>query len=84
MYVFSSRSYFSLNFADLDFIIIPLVFYIVVATAGLNIEDLRRSGWIFDMSGAAREPWYNFYTYFDFGKVYYSALWSTLPTQFAL
>jgi SulP family sulfate permease len=36
------------------------------------------------MGASAREPWFKFYTYFDFGKVNYRVLWSTLPTQFAL
>lgn len=68
----------------LDFIIIPLLFYIVVAAARLNLSELRHTGWIFDMGASAHEPWYKFYSYFDFGKIRYSALWSTLPTQFAL
>lgn len=67
-----------------DFITIGAIFYSVVFSARLNLNDLRTAGWIFDMGSAAHEPWYKFYTYFDFGKVRYSVLWSTLPTQFAL
>ncbi|PPQ66690.1 hypothetical protein CVT26_009550 [Gymnopilus dilepis] len=66
------------------FIFIPLVFYIVVFAAGLDLEGLRKTGWIFEMGASAHEPWYTFWTYFDFSVVKYSALWSTLPTQFAL
>ncbi|KAH9475182.1 hypothetical protein JR316_0012293 [Psilocybe cubensis] len=66
------------------FIIIPIIFYIVVFAAGLDLGHLRRTGWIFDMGASAQEPWYKFYSYFNFGLVRYSALWSTLPTQFAL
>ncbi|KAF8966080.1 sulfate transporter family-domain-containing protein [Flammula alnicola] len=66
------------------FIIIPVLFYIVVFAAGLDLGELRRTGWVFDMGASAKEPWYNFYSYYDFSLVRYSALWSTLPIQFAL
>ncbi|KAJ7186860.1 sulfate transporter family-domain-containing protein [Mycena filopes] len=69
----------------LYFIMIPVIFYIVVAAAQLNIADLRDSGWIFDMAaGGSKEHWYKFYSYYDFSKVRFGPLWSTLPTQFAL
>ncbi|KAJ7153000.1 sulfate transporter family-domain-containing protein [Mycena filopes] len=69
----------------LYFIMIPLIFYIVVAAAQLNIADLRDGGWIFDMAaGGSKEHWYKFYSYYDFSKVRFGPLWSTLPTQFAL
>jgi SulP family sulfate permease len=56
----------------------------VVVIAGFNLPDLRKSRWIFDMGGSAHESWFKFYTYFDFQKVNYTVLWSTLPTQLAL
>ncbi|KAJ7021466.1 sulfate transporter family-domain-containing protein [Mycena alexandri] len=69
----------------LYFISIPVIFYIIVAAAQLNIADLRDSGWIFDMAARGNtEHWYKFYTYYDFSKVRFGPLWSTLPTQFAL
>ncbi|KAJ7640445.1 sulfate transporter family-domain-containing protein [Mycena polygramma] len=69
----------------LYFIMIPMVFYIVVAAAQLNIGDLRDSGWVFDMvAGGKKEHWYKFYSYYDFSKVRFGPLWATLPTQFAL
>ncbi|KAJ7117895.1 sulfate transporter family-domain-containing protein [Mycena crocata] len=69
----------------LYFIMIPMIFYIVVAAAQLNIADLRDSGWVFDMAiGAKQESWYKFYQYYDFSKVRFGPLWATLPTQFAL
>ena len=48
----------------LDFLIIPVIFYIVVLAAGLDLGGLRRSGWLFDMGASAHEPWYTFYTYY--------------------
>ncbi|KAF9524794.1 sulfate transporter family-domain-containing protein [Crepidotus variabilis] len=68
----------------LYFLVIPVIFYVVVWSAKLELVDLRHTGWIFDIGATAHEPWYKFYSYFDFGKIRYSALWSTLPTQFAL
>ncbi|KAJ7119614.1 sulfate transporter family-domain-containing protein [Mycena epipterygia] len=67
------------------FLIIPMIFYIVVAAAQLNLGDLRESGWVFDMiAGGSKESWYKFYQYYDYSKVRFAPLWSTLPTQFAL
>ncbi|KAJ7302360.1 sulfate transporter family-domain-containing protein [Mycena albidolilacea] len=69
----------------LYFLLIPLVFYVVVAAAQLNIADLRDSGWVFEMVGGGKEEhWYKFYSYYDYTKVRFGPLWSTLPTQFAL
>ncbi|KAJ6558135.1 sulfate transporter family-domain-containing protein [Mycena capillaripes] len=69
----------------LYFVMIPVVFYIIVAAAQINIADLRDSGWVFDMvAGGKHEHWYKFYEYYDYSKVRFGPLWSTLPTQFAL
>ena len=47
-----------------DFIIIPLLFYLVVTVAGLSLDDLRKHGWVFDLGeGASREAWYTVYSY---------------------
>lgn len=48
----------------LDFMIIPVIFYAVVAAAGLDLTMLRREGWIFDMGGSS-ESWFKFYSYFS-------------------
>ncbi|KAG6892483.1 hypothetical protein C0992_000359, partial [Termitomyces sp. T32_za158] len=46
------------------FLIIPIVFYVVVAALGTDLARLRATGWIFDM-GTTRESeaWYKFYSY---------------------
>ena len=76
------------------------MFYIVIASARLDLNTLRREGWLFEM-GNTREPWYKFYTLYgnptyvclditeahwllDFRATQWGVLWSTLPTQFAL
>ncbi|KAE9390077.1 hypothetical protein BT96DRAFT_980462 [Gymnopus androsaceus JB14] len=69
------------------FVIIPVLFYIVVAAAQLNLDEVRKAGWLFDPSkGESGEPesWWKFYTYFDWSLIHLGPLWSTLPTQFAL
>ncbi|KAL0067029.1 hypothetical protein AAF712_006019 [Marasmius tenuissimus] len=65
------------------FVAIPTVFYVVVASARLNLADLRRDGWIFDVGGG-EEPWWKLYEYFDASLIHWGPLWATLPTQFAL
>ncbi|KAG6833353.1 hypothetical protein H0H87_008529 [Tephrocybe sp. NHM501043] len=41
----------------------PVLFYVVVAGLGLDLWDLRRTGWIFDMGAGGSEAWYKFYSY---------------------
>ncbi|KAF8495887.1 sulfate transporter family-domain-containing protein [Russula emetica] len=65
------------------FLIIPVLFYIIVLGAGLDLDTLRRDGWLFEVA-RSEEKWYRFYTYFDFTKTRWGPLWATLPTQFAL
>ncbi|KAI9058951.1 hypothetical protein FKP32DRAFT_1596829 [Trametes sanguinea] len=65
------------------FCIIPAIFYVVVAAARIDLGRLRDAGWLFDMS-SSNEPWYYFYSLFDFGATDWAAFWATMPTQFAL
>ncbi|KAI0300605.1 sulfate transporter family-domain-containing protein [Multifurca ochricompacta] len=65
------------------FLIIPIVFYLVILTAGVDLVTLRKEGWLFEVA-RSEETWYRFYTYFDLAKTKWGPLWATLPTQFAL
>ncbi|KAL5522025.1 hypothetical protein ACEPAF_1881 [Sanghuangporus sanghuang] len=65
------------------FIMIPAIFYTIVAAARLDIPTLRRTGWIFDTAGSS-EAWYKFYSYYSWKNTSFRALWVTMPTQFAL
>ncbi|TEB26440.1 hypothetical protein FA13DRAFT_1756329 [Coprinellus micaceus] len=67
----------------LYFIIIPFLFYIAVAAGQLDLTVLRKTGWLFDVATTG-ESWYHFYTYLKFENIWWSALWATMPTQFAL
>ena len=47
-----------------DFLVIPILFYIIVAATQADLGALRKSGWVFDMGDAEAEAWYEFYSYF--------------------
>ncbi|KAK2462413.1 hypothetical protein APHAL10511_005719 [Amanita phalloides] len=69
----------------LYFIVIPVLFYVVVAVTGLSLDDLREQGWLFDLGqNGAHEAWYKMYSYLDFNAVQLGPIWATMPTQFAL
>ncbi len=65
------------------FFIIPVIFYIVIAIGGWSIPHLRSRGWVFDVGGST-QPWYKFYTLFDFRHFSWTAFWACIPTQMAL
>ncbi|KAF8321334.1 hypothetical protein DL93DRAFT_2052151 [Clavulina sp. PMI_390] len=67
----------------LYFVALPIIFYLVVLAGGFDVSELREAGWVFNV-GEAREPWYQFYTLFDFRAVSWRAIWATMPTQLAL
>ncbi|KAI0933274.1 hypothetical protein AcV7_004789 [Taiwanofungus camphoratus] len=67
----------------LYFLLIAIIFHVVVAAAHFDLGVLRRDGWLFDL-GSSHEPWYHFYSFFDFRATNWGVLWATLPTQFAL
>jgi sulfate permease, SulP family len=46
----------------LDFLAIPVFFYIIIAIARVDMASLRQNGWVFDIGQS--EPWWKFYTYF--------------------
>jgi SulP family sulfate permease len=43
-------------------LVIPIVFYVVVAAARLDLGALRNKGWLFDVGKS--EAWYTFYSYY--------------------
>ncbi|KAG8935275.1 hypothetical protein FRC01_003025 [Tulasnella sp. 417] len=65
------------------FLAIPCIFYAVKAIIGVDLETLRKTGWVFDV-GAQSAPWYQFYKYYNFRKTSFQALIATMPTQLAL
>ncbi|KAH7102554.1 sulfate anion transporter [Auriculariales sp. MPI-PUGE-AT-0066] len=69
------------------FIGICTAFYVVVLAFSLDISDLRRDGWVFDLGdagGANGFQWWEFWTFFDFRRTSWYCLWITMPTQMAL
>nr|ODN97800.1 vacuolar protein [Cryptococcus depauperatus CBS 7855] len=65
------------------FFAIFLIFYLVVAVGGWDMDQLRQTGWILDV-GADVLPWYKVYTLFNFRKTHWEAFWAAMPTQLAL
>ncbi|KAH8827152.1 sulfate transporter family-domain-containing protein [Flagelloscypha sp. PMI_526] len=69
------------------FLIIPIVFYIVVAAAQLDLSELRTAGWVFDIGADPAQKsskWYSLYSYLRFNHIDAPALFATIPTQLAL
>ncbi|KIN95043.1 hypothetical protein M404DRAFT_34504 [Pisolithus tinctorius Marx 270] len=87
MRVITSRWKHQLVF-PIYFLVIPVAFYVIVIAAGLDLDRLRRDGWLFDSAGTTgSEGWYEFYTYFGESVSRHNdwmPMWNTLPTQFAL
>ena len=63
---------------------IPAIFYFFVAVIpSLNVPDMRREGWVF-AAPDADEPWWFFYTLYDFKSVHWGAVAQNIPAMFAL
>ncbi|KAL4959472.1 sulfate transporter family protein [Aspergillus stella-maris] len=65
------------------FILVALFFYIVKFIAHIPMTSLRNSGWVFDAPSSSN-PWYHFYTLYDFSAVDWAAFADTIPAMFAL
>jgi sulfate permease, SulP family len=65
------------------FISVALLFYFFKFALGFSIQTIRDKGWVFDAPPAGN-PWYHFYTLYDFRAVNWEALAETIPAMFAL
>jgi sulfate permease, SulP family len=65
------------------FMSVALLFYFFKFALGFPIEMLRDHGWVFDAPPAGN-PWYHFYTLYDFRAVNWEALAECVPAMFAL
>ncbi|BGP52976.1 hypothetical protein JCM8202v2_000533 [Rhodotorula sphaerocarpa] len=65
------------------FLSIPAIFYAVALAAGVSVEMLRETGWVFEAK-SANNKWYEFWTLYDLRKTDVTALIETLPNQLAL
>lgn len=65
------------------FLLIPAIFYVIVAIGGWDWQYLRDTGWVFDVGQNAR-PWYAFYSEFNFRLVDWGVFWRAFPSQLAL
>ncbi|EEQ28642.1 sulfate transporter family protein [Microsporum canis CBS 113480] len=65
------------------FLAIGAGFYIVKFILNTSMGSLRERGWVF-YAPASSQPWYHFYTLYDFSAVHWPALAETVPAMFAL
>ncbi|WEW55753.1 hypothetical protein PRK78_001186 [Emydomyces testavorans] len=65
------------------FLSVAGLFYMIKFISGISLDTLRRSGWVFE-APASENPWYHFYTLYNFSAVDWSALADTVPAMFAL
>ncbi|KAI8814169.1 sulfate transporter family-domain-containing protein [Cladochytrium replicatum] len=66
------------------YVAVPLLFYVLVWSLGISMDDLRKGRWLFDLPDAQSVPYYTFWTYYDLNKTVWSAIPATIPTQLAL
>ncbi|KAB5536462.1 cyclic nucleotide-binding domain-containing protein [Coniochaeta sp. 2T2.1] len=65
-------------------IAIPIIFYFfVLSLDNLNPDSLRDKGWIFE-GPPPGEPWWYFYTLYQFDKVHWGAILQCIPAMLAL
>ncbi|KAL2853752.1 sulfate transporter family-domain-containing protein [Aspergillus pseudoustus] len=65
------------------FIAVALMFYVIKFIAHIPMTSLRNSGWVFGAPSSSN-PWYHFYTLYDFSAVDWPAFVDTIPAMFAL
>ena len=65
------------------FVAVAAVFYFFKFALGIHMETLHDKGWVFD-SPPAGNPWYHFYSLYDFKAIDWEALVETVPAMFAL
>ena len=65
------------------FIAVGALFYFFKFALNIPMDTLHSQGWVFD-SPPAGNPWYHFYTLYDFKAVDWAALGETVPAMFAL
>ncbi|KIW31965.1 uncharacterized protein PV07_03551 [Cladophialophora immunda] len=65
------------------FLSVAAIFYFFKSALGISMETLHTGGWVFDPPPAGN-PWYHFYTLYDFNAVHWGALADTIPAMFAL
>ncbi|OIW35187.1 cyclic nucleotide-binding domain-containing protein [Coniochaeta ligniaria NRRL 30616] len=71
-------------FLPLYIIAIPIVFYFFVLSLDtLDTDNLRDKGWIFE-GPPPGEPWWYFYTLYQFDKVHWGAIFQCIPAMLAL
>ncbi|ORX93910.1 hypothetical protein K493DRAFT_408202 [Basidiobolus meristosporus CBS 931.73] len=70
-------------FVPCFFMVVPILFYAVVFFGGFDLEELRKSGWLFPLPDSS-VPFYDFYTRFDFSQTSWYSIVKTIPAMLSL
>ncbi|OQE24357.1 hypothetical protein PENSTE_c007G04879 [Penicillium steckii] len=65
------------------FMAVAALFYLVILCARIPMDALHQKGWVFD-APSSNNPWYHFYSLYDFSAVDWTAFADTIPAMFAL
>ena len=65
------------------FIGVGIIFYVFKFALGFEMDTLRDGGWVFEEPPSGN-PWWHFYTLYDFKAVDWAAIGHTVPAMFAL
>ncbi|KAJ3323969.1 hypothetical protein HDV06_000945 [Boothiomyces sp. JEL0866] len=60
------------------------MFWAVAGGLNIPVDALRSNGWLLDFVDGEDVPFYEFWTYYNFGIVNWKAVLATVPTQFAM
>ncbi|KAI0013460.1 sulfate transporter family protein [Xylariaceae sp. FL0662B] len=78
------RKITSRYFVPIYILCIPVVFYFFVFSIdSLELEKLRKAGWMF-LAPEAGQPWWYFWTLYKFNLVHWGAILETVGAMFAL
>ncbi|ODQ78424.1 hypothetical protein BABINDRAFT_172222 [Babjeviella inositovora NRRL Y-12698] len=65
------------------FLLVFFLFHVAIIAGPWDLVQARANGWVFSPP-AGREPWYHFYTLYDFSLVHWRAVLHQVPTMLAL
>ncbi|KAI9034586.1 sulfate transporter family-domain-containing protein [Hyaloraphidium curvatum] len=73
-------------FVPCFFMLVPAIFYIVVFSARIPFDELRRNGWLFDLAqpGSEQSSPFEFYSYFSLSLTRWDAVLACVPTILAV
>lgn len=71
-------------FVPIFYSTLPVVFFSITTLWGYSIIELRDLGWLLNLKPVDNVPFYQFYSYFDFGNMDALSILACVPTMIAL